>query len=323
MRTAAPPVRRRHRRQHDRGGASVELVRDDRGSTPRRRPERASFHGERSGAGRALGAKLRRRDGDRRRRGGDRKRLRGRRRRDVDVLDVVGRVVADLKHQHRDQRHHQTRREAAPGARATRHAVKSCIPPVSSPRLLLHGNCYAVNTAGHAEREKLLNSGASRAAPCGIRVADLRHVSSPRSLSSEERYMLRGEPVGVACLSGNRRGGAAGLEGRARFAPTMQPTNNSTSEPEALARTRAAYGIPASPVGTTPPTTPSPISPIAALTDAIAALMAHLPPRDMASAMPALQCAGRLRDVREMNEVAGRCAAGRCSNYTVFLTSCG
>jgi len=52
------------------------------------------------GAGRALGAELWRRDGDRRRRGGDRERLRARRCRDVDIFDVVGRVVADLEHQH-------------------------------------------------------------------------------------------------------------------------------------------------------------------------------------------------------------------------------
>src|SRR4029450_1917932 len=44
-----------------RGGASVKLERDDGGSAPLRRTEGAGFYRERSGAGRGLGAELRRR----------------------------------------------------------------------------------------------------------------------------------------------------------------------------------------------------------------------------------------------------------------------
>ena len=137
--------------------------------------------------------------------------------------------------------------------------------------------------------------------------------------------MLRdAEPVGAACLSGSRRGGAARLEGRARRAPTMQRAIKRSSEPPALPRARAAYGIPARPVGTTPPTTPSRISPIAALTEAII----DTPPlltQDLANAMPAIRGRVRQRDVPEMQEIVWSAVANpaaSCSLYKVTLTSC-
>ena len=137
--------------------------------------------------------------------------------------------------------------------------------------------------------------------------------------------MLRdAEPVGAACLSGSRRGGAVGLEARARCAPTMQRVTRRSNEPPALPRARAAYGIPARPVGTTPPTTPSTISPIAALTEAII----DTPPlltQDLANAMPAVPGGVRQRDVPEMQEIVQLAVANptaSCSRYRVTLTSC-
>jgi hypothetical protein len=137
--------------------------------------------------------------------------------------------------------------------------------------------------------------------------------------------MLReAEPVGAACLSGSRRGGAARLEGRARRAPTMQRATKRSSEPPALPRASAAYGIPARPVGATPPTTPSTISPIAALTDAII----DTPPlltQDLANAMPAAWGGVRQRDVPEMQEIVPSAVANptaSCSLDRVTLTSC-
>jgi len=132
------------------------------------------------------------------------------------------------------------------------------------------------------------------------------------------------EPVGAACLSGSLRGGTAGLEGRARRALTMQRAIKRSSEPPALPRARAAYGIPAKPVGTTPPTTPSPISPIAALTEAII----DTPPlltQDLANAMPVGWGGVRRRDVPEMQEIVQSTLANptaSCSLYKVTLTSC-
>jgi hypothetical protein len=149
--------------------------------------------------------------------------------------------------------------------------------------------------------------------------------ASPRPLSSEERYMLRDpEPVGVACLSGSRRGWAAGLEGRARCAPTMQRAIKRSSEPPALPRARATYGIPAIPVGMTPPTTPSPISPIAALTEAIINTPPLLLP-DVANAMPAVRGVVHWRNVPEMYEIVRSAvthSTSRCRRYKVSLTSC-
>src|SRR5262245_13290150 len=329
MRTVSPSVRRRKRRQRYRAGASVELDRDDGGSTPRRRPERAGFYWYRTGADREFGAELRRRDGDRLRRGGDRERLCAPRRRDIDVFDVMGRVVADLKRQHRDQRHHQTRREAAPGARASPHPVKSCIPPLSSKSA-----CYTVvltqwcpsavgRSLGISEDLEFwsLGNGAMRAYALQFCATS----ALPRPLSSEERYMLRdAEPVGAACLSGSRRGGAAGLEGRARRAPTMQRVIKRSSEPPALPRARATYGTPARPVGTTPPTTPSPISPIAALIEAIIDTP-PLPTQDMANAMPAVCGEVRRGDVPEMQQITQSAVTNPVAShclYKVTLTLC-
>src|SRR5262245_30826104 len=140
IRFTSPCVRRAHSFAVGRTTALPSVVTsDDGGSAPLRRTEGASFYRERAGAGQALGAELRRRDGDRRRRGTDRERLRGRRRRDVDVLDVMRRVVSNLEHQHRDQRHHEGRCSAAPSelpdgrgtseAGARRHPFRSFIPP--------------------------------------------------------------------------------------------------------------------------------------------------------------------------------------------------
>src|SRR4030095_13899702 len=138
--------------------------------------------------------------------------------------------------------------------------------------------------------------------------------------------MLRdAEPVGAACLSGSRRAGTAGLEGRARLAPTMHPATRGRSAPQALPRTRATYGIPARPVGTTPPMTPSPISPIAALIDT--PLIAAPLPRLEAITMPAGWRAPRQPDVPEMHEVAQGTSTIRtrrpCNPNTVSLTPCG
>ena len=137
--------------------------------------------------------------------------------------------------------------------------------------------------------------------------------------------MLRdAEPVGAACLRGSRRGVAVGLEGRPRCAPAMQRAIKRSSEPPALPRTRATYGIPAIPVGATPPTTPSPISPIAALTDAIIDTP-PLPFLGVANAMPAVRGAGRRLDVAEIHEIVWSAVTGptaSCSHYKVSLTSC-
>lgn len=137
--------------------------------------------------------------------------------------------------------------------------------------------------------------------------------------------MLRdAEPVGVACLSGSRRGWAVGLEGRARCALTMQRAIKRSSEPPALPRARATYGIPAIPVGTTPPTTPSPISPIAALTEPIIDTPPLLPLL-MANTMPAAQGVVRRRNVPEMHEIvrpAVMVSTSTCRRYKVSLTSC-
>lgn len=137
--------------------------------------------------------------------------------------------------------------------------------------------------------------------------------------------MLRdAEPVGAACLSGSRRGVAVGLEGRARRAPAMQREIKSSSEPPALLRARAAYGIPATPVGTTPPTTPSPISPIAALTEAII----DTPPLrclDVANAMPAVRGVVRQGDVPENQEIIQSAVTNPTASYCLYkvtLTSC-
>ena len=137
--------------------------------------------------------------------------------------------------------------------------------------------------------------------------------------------MLRdAEPVGAACLSGSRRGGVVGLDGRERRAPTMQRAIKRSNEPPALPRARAAYGIPATPDGTTPPTTPSTISPIAALIEAII----DTPPllaQDLANAMPAEWGGVRQRDVPEMQEIVQTAVSNStasCSLYRVTLTSC-
>ena len=136
--------------------------------------------------------------------------------------------------------------------------------------------------------------------------------------------MLRdAEPVGAACLSGSRRAGAAGLEGRARRALRMQRVTKRSSEPPALPRASAAYGIPARPVGTTPPTTPSTISPIAALTEAII----DTPPlltQDLANATPAVRGGVRQLDVPEMQEIVQSAVpnpTASCTLYKVTLTS--
>jgi hypothetical protein len=82
--------------------------------------------------------------------------------------------------------------------------------------------------------------------------------------------MLRGaEPVDAARLRASRGAGeAAGLEGRPRLEPTTQPASNRSSAPKVPAKTTAACWMLGRPAGTTPPTRPSPISPIAVLTSA-------------------------------------------------------
>ena len=88
--------------------------------------------------------------------------------------------------------------------------------------------------------------------------------------------MLRGaDPVDaarprVSCGAGaaaDLEGRTSDREDRARLALATQAPINSSSAPIARASAIAAYWMPASPVGTTPPMTPSPISPIVALTD--------------------------------------------------------
>ena len=194
---------------------------------------------------------------------------------------------------------------------------------------LLHGNSYAVVSVGcrpnarYVRRSWILAPRTAHVAAYALQFCATSAL--PRPLSSEERYMLReAEPVGAACLSGSRRGGAAGLEGRARRAPTMQKVTKRRSEPPALPRASAAYGIPARPVGTTPPTTPSTISPIAALTDAIIDTPPLLP-QDLANAMPAARRGVRQRDVLEMQEIVQSAVANpmaSCSRYRVTLTLC-
>src|SRR3989454_4135007 len=102
-----------------RGGATVRLERGRGRSAFLRETERADVEDGECGADGAVGAGLRRRDGDRRSDGNGGERLFPPRR-DVDVLDVLGRVVTDLGRDDCDERHQGACRAAPPGGLPSR-----------------------------------------------------------------------------------------------------------------------------------------------------------------------------------------------------------
>jgi hypothetical protein len=94
----------------------------------------------------------------------------------------------------------------------------------------------------------------------------------PRREPGEDRQMLRGTDWDDAMEPCGRREvtrTTAGAARRAAAAPATQTSRSETSAPAVPARTCSAYEIPANPVGTTPLTRQSPISPMATLIPSI------------------------------------------------------
>src|SRR2546426_11701420 len=105
-----------------RGGATVRLERGRGRSAFLKEAERANVEDGECGADGAVGAGLRRRDGDRRSGGNGGERL-FHRRRDGGLLDVLGPVVTDLERDDCDRRHQDARRDATPAERPSRPAT--------------------------------------------------------------------------------------------------------------------------------------------------------------------------------------------------------